>query len=166
MSVPSIVHEVHGKGVRLVEVTGGEPLAQEDCHGLLTELCDSGFEVLLETSGAMDVISVDSRVRIIMDMKCPGSGMSDKMMFKNLERSGATPMEVKFVVGDNHDFKWAENLCRARIADSDNMELIVSPVFGRLKPQLLANWVMTSDVRFRLQVQLHKVIWPDHEGEI
>lgn len=165
MSVPQVVSAVAKLGHHLVEVTGGEPLLQKDSFELLQALCDAGHEVMLETCGAFDITQVDRRVRIIMDLKCPGSKMDDKMRFENLEARHTHALEIKFVVGSRNDFEWAEMVCQRYSLQSDAIEILMSPVSGLVSLDDLASWILGSNTRFRLQLQLHKVIWPNCEGE-
>ena len=165
MTVDEILHEVALLGRGLVEVTGGEPLAQKDTPGLLSELCQAGYEVMLETSGAFPIENLDDRVRIVMDVKCPGSGMMEKMRFENFDHLTARHCELKFVVGSKNDFDWTVDLCESRRL-AERAELLVSPVYGAVSPRDLAEWVLGTHIRLRLQIQLHKVIWPDTEAEV
>jgi 7-carboxy-7-deazaguanine synthase len=146
-----------------VEITGGEPLLQEGVHELMTRLCDLGYEVLLETSGSLDISAVDGRVRRIVDFKCPGSGMQEKNLWGNVPLLRATD-EVKFVVAGRADFDWS--LARAREEGLlGRVPVIVSPVFGQVDPADLAAWVLESGEEIRMQIQLHKVIWdPSRRG--
>jgi 7-carboxy-7-deazaguanine synthase len=148
---------------QLVEVTGGEPLAQPDTATLLRRLCQEGFTVLLETSGAMDTTVVDSSVRIILDVKCPGSGMADRMHWPNVERLRPQD-EAKFVIQDRSDYEWAKGIVN-RFQLTDRCPVLFSPVFGALDPRQLAEWLLADRLPIRLQLQLHKHIWaPDMRG--
>lgn len=148
---------------RLVEVTGGEPLAQPECVPLLTRLCDAGYTVLLETSGAVDITPVDPRVHIIMDVKCPGSGMTDRMHWPNLAALAAKD-EVKFVLADRADYDWARGML-VRHDMASRCSLIFSPAFDSLDLRQLAEWILADKLPVRLQIQLHKYIWaPDMRG--
>lgn len=164
MTVDEVLKEVSKLGPRLVEVTGGEPLAQSDTQLLLASLCDAGYEVMVETSGAFPIERLDPRVRVVMDVKCPGSGMTDRMRFENLDALIPDRHELKFVISSKEDFEWAVDLCRERGLDS-RAELLVSPVYGVVTPPELAGWVLSSEVPLRLQIQLNKVIWPEGEEE-
>jgi 7-carboxy-7-deazaguanine synthase len=145
-------------GTPLVELTGGEPLLQPGAIPLLAELCDAGKTVLVETSGEADVSKVDKRVHKIMDLKAPGSRESHRNRWSNLEHIGASD-ELKFVLQDRADYEWM----RAAIAEHRLAELgatlLASPVWGALDPQELVDWVLADQLRVRVQVQLHKVIW-------
>lgn len=150
-------------GVQLVEVTGGEPLAQPATPRLLTALCDHGREILLETSGAFDLAPVDRRVRVIMDVKCPDSGMTDRMLWSNLERlpEGA---EVKFVLASRGDYDFARELIRDHRLD-ERGEALLSVASGRLDPVEVVEWMLADRLEARFQLQLHKLLWsPDARG--
>ena len=161
--IEGLVREVEKLGLPLVEVTGGEPLAQEETPALLSALSDAGFEVMLETSGAFPITNVDSRVRIIMDIKCPGSGMADRMHLKNLDKLIASRHEVKFVVSSKEDFEWSLRFCKEH-GLGDSFDVLVSPAHGRVTLNELADWIMGSGAPLRLQPQLHKIIWPKGEA--
>ncbi|MCP9455420.1 MAG: 7-carboxy-7-deazaguanine synthase QueE [Nitrospira sp.] len=162
-SIDSIVEEVRAYECPLVEVTGGEPLAQAECLPLLSRLCDHGFIVLLETSGALDTARVDARVRLIVDVKCPRSGMTNRMHWPNLERLRAQD-EAKFVIADRVDYEWAKDVLN-RFDLVRRCTVLFSPVFGVLEPQQLAEWILADRLPVRYQLQLHKFIWaPDTRG--
>ncbi len=166
-TLDSIVAEVAGHPCRLVEITGGEPLLQKRVHRLMTRLCDEGYTVLLETSGAHDISPVDPRVHRIMDLKAPGSGECARNRMENLELLGPRD-EVKFVIGSEEDYAWARGQIRAGIpgwADRVNA-ILVSPVFGEMTPLALATRVLADALpRVRMQVQMHKLIWePNQRG--
>lgn len=158
-----VIEQVRAFGCPLVEVTGGEPLSQPEACSLLARLCDEGFEVLLETSGAIDTAGVDRRVRVVLDVKCPGSGMAERMHWPNLERL-ASHDEVKFVIKDRGDYEWARDLIRRRDLAA-RCTVLVSPVFGETDPRQLAEWVLADRLPVRFQLQLHKHVWaPDMRG--
>lgn len=157
MTVDAILAAVRSYGCPLVEITGGEPLAQEGVHELMRRLCDEGFEVLLETGGSLDIGAVDPRVRRIVDMKCPGSGMERKNLLSNLALLRPAD-EVKFVVGDREDFLWSAELVRTHDL-ARRCTVLMSPVFGRLQPVDLAGWILESRLPVRFQLQMHKYIW-------
>jgi 7-carboxy-7-deazaguanine synthase len=163
VSLEQILTKVESYGCRLVEITGGEPLAQSDALALITSLCEKGFEVLIETSGAIDTGAVDARAHVILDVKCPGSGMSDRMHWPNVTRLTAKD-QVKFVLTDRFDYEWAcQVLARHELAD--RCTVLMSPVFGSLEPRQLAEWVLADRLPVRLQLQMHKLIWaPDMRG--
>ncbi len=162
-SIDDILDTVRSYDCQLVEVTGGEPLAQPDTGTLLHRLCHEEFTVLLETSGAMDITVVDSSVRIILDVKCPGSGMVDRMHWPNVERLRPQD-EAKFVIQDRSDYEWAKGIVN-RFQLTDRCPVLFSPVFGALDPRQLAEWLLADRLPIRLQLQLHKHIWaPDMRG--
>jgi 7-carboxy-7-deazaguanine synthase len=141
----------------LVEITGGEPLLQSEALTLMTELCDRGCEVLLETSGAHDVAPVDDRVHIIMDIKCPDSGEQPRNRLANLDVLKPSD-ELKFVVASRADFDWAAELCRSERL-SDRFSVLFSAVFDAVSPRELADWLLESGLHVRMQLQLHKYVW-------
>jgi 7-carboxy-7-deazaguanine synthase len=156
-TVSSLVAEAEASGLAIVLVTGGEPLLQEDCPELLTSLAARQFTVLLETNGSRPLEGVDSRVHRIVDLKCPGSGMSEHNYLKNIEYLTSID-ELKFVISDRRDFDWAlETLdpCRAW----ERHEVLMSPAFGVLPPGDLAAWILAVGLPLRLNLQLHKYIW-------
>lgn len=157
LSIPEILSEVAGWGVPLVEVTGGEPLAQPECPALLSALCDAGYRVLLETSGAIDVSGVDPRVVKIIDIKCPGSGEETANRWENLTLL-APADEIKFVLADRADYEYAREIIRKN--SLEGRVLLFSPVHGKLDPAQLAAWMLEDRSPARLQLQLHKYLWP------
>jgi 7-carboxy-7-deazaguanine synthase len=162
-SMEDILGKVESYGCRLVEITGGEPLAQSDAVPLITKLCEQGYDVLIETSGAIDTAAVDTRAHVILDVKCPGSGMSDRMHWPNLDRLGMKD-EAKFVLADRADYEWARQVLE-RHELATRCTVLMSPVFGSLDPRQLAEWVLADRLHVRLQLQLHKLIWaPDMRG--
>lgn len=160
--VNDVVEEVAKYQTRHVCVTGGEPLAQKRCLDLLQRLCDIGYAVSLETSGALDVAGVDPRVSKVMDLKAPGSGESARNLWSNLDALGAHD-QVKFVLADRTDYDWARAvLDEHRLAQ--RCEILFSPVYGKLAPRELAEWVLADRLPVRMQVQLHKLLWGDQPG--
>ncbi|MCP3978689.1 MAG: radical SAM protein [bacterium] len=158
MSVEQIVEQVERCGTRLVEVTGGEPLLQDETPTLMQALLDRGFEVLLETGGSLPIEGVPSGVKRIVDVKCPGSGEAERNRWENLEhlRGGD---ELKFVIASRADYDWAvEQIARRGLAG--RCPLLFSPVHGDLEPAELADWVTADALDVRVQIQLHKVLWP------
>jgi 7-carboxy-7-deazaguanine synthase len=149
-------------GVRHVCVTGGEPLAQRACFDLLTGLCDAGFDVSLETSGALDVASVDARVSRVVDLKTPGSGEQRRNRLENLDVL-AERDQLKFVLCSRADYEWARDLLRSRASPARG-QVLFSPVWGQLEPRQLAEWILEDRLDVRLQVQLHKLLWGDEPG--
>lgn len=162
MSVDEVTAAVGDYRPRHVTITGGEPLAQHPCTDLLARLCDAGYEVSLETSGAVDIARVDPRVRIVMDVKTPGSGEADHNLAGNLARLKRTD-EVKFVLCDRADYEWSrEFVRRERLAE--HCEVLFSPAWGRLEPRQLAGWILDDRLPVRLQLQLHKLLWGEARG--
>jgi len=161
--VEAIVDEVRSYGCDLVEVTGGEPLIQDETVVLLRLLRDEGFEVLLETSGAWPVEVVPDGVRVVMDLKTPGSGMVDRNRWENLGHLGPDD-EVKFVVCDRDDYEWAKSVVEEHGLD-ERHAVIFGPAWGSLEPRDLAEWILADRLPVRMQLQLHKMIWsPNARG--
>ncbi len=161
-TVEELLEVARGSGVRHVCVTGGEPLAQKACLELLATLCDAGFEVSLETSGALDVAPVDPRVSRVVDLKTPGSGEQHRNRLANLEVLGARD-QLKFVLCSREDYEWARDLLRGRPGPLRSQALF-SPVWGQLEPRQLAEWILEDRLDVRLQLQLHKLLWGDQPG--
>ena len=162
-SIDAILEKVRSYGCSLVEVTGGEPLAQPESIDLLHRLCNTHLTVLLETSGAIDTAPVPPLVHVILDVKCPGSGMTDRMHWPNVERLRPHD-EVKFVITDRRDYEWAREIVQ-RFHLIGHCPILFSPVFGTLDPRELAEWVLVDRLAVRVQLQLHKHIWaPDMRG--
>ena len=156
-TLDAVLAKVREYQTPLVEVTGGEPLVQPEALPLMTRLADAGLTVLLETSGAHDVSVVDRRVHIIMDLKCPDSGECPNNRWENLEYLKPND-EIKFVVASERDFRWAEATIHKHQLDR-RFVVLVSPVAGAVAPLQLANWLLSSGLQVRFQLQLHKVIW-------
>jgi len=163
MTQEQIIERVSGFGARYVTVTGGEPLAQKECLPLLQKLCDAGFDVSLETGGAMDISKVDPRVSVILDIKTPGSGEVEKNLWGNLDHLQAKD-EVKFVLCDRADYDWARQVLAER-GVADKCRVLFSPVYSSLKPTDLADWVLQDKLPVRMQVQLHKILWGETPGK-
>jgi len=147
---------------KTVCVTGGEPLAQKACLELLTQLCDDGYQVSLETSGSIDVSHVDERVIKVMDLKTPSSGEMEKNLYSNIKQLSKHD-QVKFVMSDRDDFDWACAQLEKYNLPS-RCEVLFSPVFSELEPTQLADWVLKQHLNVRMQVQLHKLLWGDKPG--
>jgi len=163
MSLDDIIARTAVYTVKHVTVTGGEPLAQKACLPLLTRLCDAGYEVSLETSGALDVARVDPRVVKVMDLKTPGSGEVERNRYCNLEHLNPRD-QIKFVVCDRADYDWAKaQLATYELADV--CEVLFSPVQGQLAPRELADWIVADRLPVRFQIQLHKYLWGDVAGK-
>jgi len=160
MSVSEIMETVKPHPTTLVLVTGGEPMLQVSVHQLFRQLLESGYTVLLETGGQVLLSEVDPRVHKIMDFKCPSSGMCDHNDYRNLDCLTRND-EVKFVIGGREDFDWACDIVRRYGLASRVGAILFAPVFGKLPYADLAAWVLSSGLPIRLQLQLHKIIWPD-----
>ena len=162
-SLAEIVSQVASHEPQYVTVTGGEPLAQPNCLLLLTMLCDAGYEVSLETSGAMSLEGVDQRVMTVLDLKTPASGEMQRNDYKNIPLL-SKHHQVKFVICDRQDYEWArfkldEYGLQARVSD-----VLFSPSFGQLEGRQLAEWILTDNLQVRMQLQLHKLLWHDEPG--
>ena len=160
--IDDIVESVAQYQAHHVTVTGGEPLAQADCPALLTALCDAGYRVSLETSGAVDISRVDPRVARVMDLKTPGSGELEKNLYANIDH--LRPIDqVKFVITDEDDYRWSrEQLQRWDL--TARCEVLFSPVAGDMQPEQLADWILRDRLDVRFQLQLHKILWGDQPG--
>lgn len=157
MTLSEILGKVKDLGIPLVELTGGEPLAQKNCAPLAKMLADNGHKVLIETGGSEDISPLDPRVHIIMDIKCPGSQMHEKNHWENLKHLKPTD-EIKMVLADRADFEWA----LAKIKEHDltsRFKVLLSVAFGLLKPKDLAEWIVAEKLDVRLNLQQHKYIW-------
>jgi len=163
MSVDVVVARALALGDDLVEITGGEPLLQREVHPLMSRLADAGKTVLLETSGALDTSAVDPRVRVILDLKTPGSGEAEANVWSNIEHLKPGD-EVKFVVCDRADFDWAVNVVREHRL-TERCPVLFSAAFGQVNPTDLAAWILESRLPVRLQPQQHKILWdPNARG--
>jgi 7-carboxy-7-deazaguanine synthase len=169
MTLDAVVAAVAGKPAKVVEITGGEPLAHPAAYELADRLLAAGYTVLVETSGAIDVGPLDERVHKIMDLKCPGSGESHRNLWQNLEHLTARD-EIKFVIADRADYEWMRDTIRERgldrrVASGSLRALLASPVWGSVDLEALAAWILEDALPVRFQVQLHKLIWgADRKG--
>ncbi|HKG46972.1 MAG TPA: radical SAM protein [Pyrinomonadaceae bacterium] len=164
-SIDSIMDQVREFGCKLVEVTGGEPLAQKEAFRLIERLCDEGYEVLIETGGYISTAGLDERAKVILDIKCPTSGEEARNDWSNLERLRPDKDEVKFVIADEEDWLYAKNLIVERNLEACTKAVLISPVWGQIDLKQLADWIATSGLDVRMQLQLHKYIWgPDVKG--
>jgi 7-carboxy-7-deazaguanine synthase len=159
LSLEEIVERVRGYGARHVCVTGGEPLAQPNCLKLLGRLCDAGFEVSLETSGALDIAAVDARVSRVVDVKTPGSRESAR----NLELLTARD-QLKFVICSREDYDWSKAFLREH-GLQDRSRVLFSPSYNQVSPTALAEWILADRLPVRFQLQLHKLLWGDVPGK-
>ncbi len=157
MTQDAVMQEVQRAGCRFVTITGGEPLLQEEVHPLIARLLDEGFDVQIETSGAIDITPVDRRARVILDVKTPGSGMLERMDWENVARLRAGD-EVKFVLTGREDYVWARETIR-RLKLPTAVPLLLSPAHGVLDPADLAEWMKQDHLEARLHLQIHKYIW-------
>ncbi|HOY70898.1 MAG TPA: 7-carboxy-7-deazaguanine synthase QueE [Methylotenera sp.] len=162
MEIADILAKVATFNTQYVTVTGGEPLAQKECHVLLKALCDAGYSVSLETGGAMDISQVDSRVSVILDIKTPDSGELKNYLWSNLTHLKGTD-EVKFVLCSRADYDWAKELLNTEKL-AEKCPVLFSPVYSQLNPTDLAQWVLADQLPVRMQVQLHKILWGEKPG--
>ncbi|MEQ1629226.1 MAG: 7-carboxy-7-deazaguanine synthase QueE [Gallionella sp.] len=162
VSISTVLEQVADYKPRYVTVTGGEPLAQKNCIVLLRALCDAGYEVSLETGGAMDISEVDARVMRVVDIKTPGSGEEAKNRWENLALLNAHD-EIKFVLCDEADYLWACDIIE-QYDLAAKCPILFSPVHGTVNPTHLAEWILRDHLPVRLQVQLHKLLWRDAAG--
>jgi 7-carboxy-7-deazaguanine synthase len=164
-TLDDVMREVHAMGCKLVEVTGGEPLAQKEAFELIGRLCDEGFEVLVETGNYVSTEGLDPRAKVILDVKCPASGEEPRNDWSNLERLRGDLDEVKFVVADENDWLYAKRVIAENGLETRSHAILISPVWGQIDLQQLANWIAASGLNVRMQLQLHKYIWgPDVHG--
>jgi 7-carboxy-7-deazaguanine synthase len=165
VSIDDVMAQVRAFGCELVEVTGGEPLAQKEAFKLIERLCDEGFEVLIETGNYVSTAGLDTRAKVILDVKCPASGEEHRNEWSNLERLRADKDEVKFVVADEGDWLYVRGVIEKYDLENRALAILISPVWGGIDLQQLAEWVSGSGLNVRLQLQLHKYIWgPDVHG--
>ncbi|NOQ87616.1 MAG: 7-carboxy-7-deazaguanine synthase QueE [Gammaproteobacteria bacterium] len=162
MDTESIINEIQQYKTSHITVTGGEPLAQKNCVDLLKQLCDSGYDVSLETSGAILLDSVDERVIKIMDVKTPASNEDSKNKFENFALL-STDDQIKFVICDENDYLWSKRLIEQYQLD-DICEILFSPCHGQLEAKVLADWILRDQLKVRFQIQLHKYLWGDKPG--
>jgi 7-carboxy-7-deazaguanine synthase len=159
ISIDEVIQRVRDFGCQLVEVTGGEPLAQRKAFELVRRLCDEGHEVLIETGGYVSTEDVDERAKIILDIKCPASGEADRNHWPNLARLRPDRDEVKFVIADRGDWDFARNVIREHKLEGRTRAVLISPAWGQIDLKELANWIAESGMNVRMQLQMHKYIW-------
>ncbi|MDJ0929477.1 MAG: radical SAM protein, partial [Gammaproteobacteria bacterium] len=162
MSIDAVLAQVAAYDTPLVCVTGGEPLAQPNCLPLLSRLCDAGYDVSLETSGALDIAGVDERVNIVMDLKTPASGEVERNLWANIDCLKADD-QIKFVICDRTDYEWS----RDRVAEYDLAErfaVLFSPAWQQIEPRDLAAWILADRLKVRFQLQVHKYVWGEEPG--
>ena len=162
MNMDEIIRDVAEFSTRYVTVTGGEPLAQKNCLPLLALLCEAGYEVSLETSGALDISAVDQRVMKVMDIKTPSSGEVEKNLWENL--ASLSPQdEIKFVMGDENDYLWSKQILQQHTL-AGKCSVIFSPAHEILNATQLAEWILRDNLPVRMQIQLHKILWNNSPG--
>ena len=163
MTIAEVMEIVQSYQCKLVEITGGEPLFQTNVHELMKQLCDQGFEVLIETGGSLDISHIDSRVKRIIDFKCPSSNMTKMNFWDNVSHLKAGD-EVKFVIGNREDYEWSKQM----ILDhqiNQRCSILMAVVFNGLEPVRLAEWILEDKLNVRFQLQMHKYIWsPETKG--
>ncbi len=164
LSDKEIISKIEEYGVKCIEFTGGEPLLQEETPPLIKNLLDKGYNVLIETNGSICVGCLDKRITIIMDLKTPKSGMSERMKFKNLDFLKATD-EIKFVIMDESDYQWAKDIIIKHNLSNKFEHILMAPAYGVMQPKALALWILRDNLPVRLQLQIHKYIWAPHEIE-
>ncbi len=162
MDIAAVLEQVSRYDTRYVCVTGGEPLSQAACTDLLQALCDVGYDVSLETSGALDVSNIDARVSKVMDLKTPASGEQQRNLFENIDFLSIND-QVKFVICDRNDYQWAKEII-IRYELVNCCEVLMSPSFGQLEAKVLAEWVLEDRLPVRFQLQQHKLLWQDEPG--
>jgi 7-carboxy-7-deazaguanine synthase len=165
ISIDDVMQQVRLFGCRLVEITGGEPLAQRAAFDLIGRLCDEAFEVLVETGGYVSTEDLDQRARVILDVKCPASGEAERNHWANLNRLRPDLDEVKFVIADRADWDFARRVVQDYELESRARSVLISPAWDQIDLQEMANWIVESGLNVRMQLQLHKYIWgPDVHG--
>jgi 7-carboxy-7-deazaguanine synthase len=162
MSIESILVKIKDINCPYICVTGGEPLAQPGCKTLLSKLCDLGFQISLETSGAFDIEEVDNRVMVVMDIKTPDSGESKKNLMSNLEKIRLED-QIKFVLSSQQDYEWASAFIKEHELNKKT-QVLFSPAWNELDPTSLADWIVRDRLPVRFQIQLHKILWNDTPG--
>jgi 7-carboxy-7-deazaguanine synthase len=162
--VAAVLEEVLAMATPLVEITGGEPLLQKNVLPLMTALCDAGRTVLIETSGAHDISKIDSRVHRIMDLKTPGSGECARNLWSNIAHLNRGD-EVKCVIGSREDYEWSRDRVREHDLENRCATVLFSPIFGRIEPRQIVEWILEDKLAVRFQLQMHKFIWdPKQKG--
>jgi 7-carboxy-7-deazaguanine synthase len=165
VSLEDVMQQVHSLGCKLVQVTGGEPLAQKQAFELIRRLCDEDFEVLVETGNYVSTADLDPRAKVILDIKCPASGEEARNEWSNIDRLRDNVDEVKFVVADEGDWIYAKRVIQDKDLETRVHAILISPVWGQIDLQQLAAWIAESGLNVRMQLQLHKYIWgPDVHG--
>ena len=161
IEIPEIMAKIKQWNCNLVEVTGGEPLFQDECIQLLNELIKQNYEVLLETGGSLSISDVPKEIVRIVDFKCPSSGMEKKNLWSIVNYLQPHD-EVKFVIGDREDFDWAKEMLD-KYSLNKKCSILFSPTFGKIDPSLIVEWILEGDIPVRIQLQMHKYIWKSEE---
>ena len=165
MTIEDVIRKVRAMNCHLVEVTGGEPLAQREAWALIERLCDEGYEVLIETGGYVSTEGVDERARLILDVKCPASGEETRNHWPNMERLRAAADEVKFVIANRDDWDYARGVIARYDLERRARAVLISPGWGEVDLREVADWVSASGLNVRMQLQMHKQIWgPEARG--
>jgi 7-carboxy-7-deazaguanine synthase len=165
VSLEDVMDQVRNFGCKLVEVTGGEPLAQSEAFTLISRLCSEAYEVLVETGGYLSIADVDARAKIILDVKCPSSGEVARNHWPNLERLRPDKDEVKFVIVNIEDWNYTKDTIKRYELDKRANAVLVSPAWGKIDLKDLAEWISSSGLEIRMQLQLHKYVWgPEARG--
>ncbi|MBA2502840.1 MAG: radical SAM protein [Pyrinomonadaceae bacterium] len=159
MTIDQVLEQVRAMGCRLVEVTGGEPLAQREAFTFVERLCDENYEVLVETGGFISTEGLDERAHVILDVKCPASGEVERNHWANLERLRADKDEIKFVVADEADWKFAREVINRYDLERRARAVLISPVWTTIDLKEMADWISGSGMNVRMQLQMHKTIW-------
>jgi 7-carboxy-7-deazaguanine synthase len=165
MEIDRILRKVSELKCRLIEITGGEPLIQSETPMLVSRLLDNGYVVMMETNGSLDISRVDPRCIKVLDMKCPSSKESKKNDVKNLKKLHSKD-QIKFVIGNHEDYTFAKNIISSHCPDFPGNRILFSPVYDKMPPAELAEWILKDHLNVRLHLQLHKYIWPDKEKGI
>jgi 7-carboxy-7-deazaguanine synthase len=160
MEITHIIHRIDAYKCPLVEITGGEPLLQNDTPLLISRLLENGYTVMMETNGSLDISRVDKRCIKIVDIKCPSSSESEKNDLENLKRLNPKD-QIKFVIGNREDYMYAKNIIMLHCHDFLEDHILFSPASGVMSPADLAEWILEDNINVRFQLQLHKIIWPD-----
>ena len=161
IEISEIMDKIKQWNCNLVEVTGGEPLFQDECIDLLNELTNQNYEVLLETGGSLSISDVPIEIVKIVDFKCPSSGMEKKNLW-SIVNDLQPHDEVKFVIGDREDFDWAKEMLN-KYSLNEKCSILFSPTFGKIDPSLIVEWILEGDIPVRMQLQMHKYIWESEE---
>jgi 7-carboxy-7-deazaguanine synthase len=165
MEIDRIMSRISGFKCRWIEITGGEPLIQSETPLLVSRLIDNGYVVMMETNGSLDISRVDPRCIKVLDMKCPSSNESKKNDVKNLKKLHSKD-QIKFVIGNHEDYTFAKNIISSHCLDFPGNRILFSPVYGKMPPAELAEWILKDHLTVRLHLQIHKYIWPDKEKGI